>query len=81
MKHWSFPGGSVVKNPLANPRDVGLILGPRRSHVLWSSEACVPQLLSLCSRDQKLQLLTPRALEPVLHRKEALTPQLESSPH
>ena len=28
-----FPGGSVVKNPLANAGDMGLISGPGRSHV------------------------------------------------
>jgi len=26
-----FPGGSVIKNPLANARDMGLILGSGRS--------------------------------------------------
>ena len=25
--HWGFPGGSVVKNPLANAGDMGLIPG------------------------------------------------------
>ena len=29
-----FPGGSVVKNPPAKAGDMGLILGPRRSHML-----------------------------------------------
>ena len=32
-----FPGGSVVKNPLANARDVGLVPGPGRSHMPWSN--------------------------------------------
>ena len=29
----NFPGGPVVKNPLANARDTGLIPGPGRSHL------------------------------------------------
>ena len=29
--HGGFPGGSVVKNPSANPRDTGSILGSGRS--------------------------------------------------
>ena len=32
-----FPGGTVVKNPPANAGDTGLIPGPRRSHMPWSS--------------------------------------------
>ena len=28
---YGFPGGSVIKNPLANARDMGLILGSGRS--------------------------------------------------
>ena len=32
-----FPGGLVVKNLPANAGDTGLIPGPRRSHVPWSS--------------------------------------------
>ena len=32
-----FPGGSVVKNPPANAGDMGLIPGPGRSHMLWST--------------------------------------------
>ena len=34
FRKWGFPGGSVVKNPLANvggARDMGLILGSGRS--------------------------------------------------
>ena len=42
-----FPGGPVVRNPPANGGDTGLIPGPGRSHVLWSSQARVTQLLSL----------------------------------
>ena len=32
-----FPGGAVFKNPPANAGDTGLIPGPGRSHVPWSS--------------------------------------------
>ena len=35
----AFPGGSEVKNPPANAKDVGLILVPGRSHLLQSNEA------------------------------------------
>ena len=34
---WGFPDGSVVKNPLANSGDMGLIPGPGRSHMLWDN--------------------------------------------
>ena len=32
-----FPGGPGVKNPPANTRDMGLIPGHKRLHVLWDS--------------------------------------------
>ena len=32
-----FPGGAVVKNPLANAGDTGLSPGPGRSHIPWSN--------------------------------------------
>ena len=32
-----FPGGAVIKNPLANAGDVGLSLGPGRSHMPQSN--------------------------------------------
>ena len=31
-----FPGGSVVKNPPANARDVGAVLALRGSHGEWN---------------------------------------------
>ena len=34
-----FPGGSVIKNPPANARDLGLIPGLGRSHMLQSNSA------------------------------------------
>ena len=46
-KHKGFPGGSAVKNLPANTGDAGSILGPGRSHLLWSNYAHAPQLLTL----------------------------------
>ena len=72
-----FPGGSVVKKQPANAEDMSSIPGPGRSHLPWSNEAHEPQLLSLCSRSQGLQLLQQSlsALEPVS------APQQDKSPH
>ena len=69
-----FPGGTVVKNPPANAGDTGSIPGPRRSHMLWSNKARVPQLLSLCSRACEPQLLSLHATsaEACAHRAHAL---------
>lgn len=39
-----LPGGSVVKT---SPARQETIPGPGRSHMLWNSKACVPQLLCL----------------------------------
>ena len=33
-----FPGGPVVKNPLASAGDMGLIPGLRRLHMPWGSQ-------------------------------------------
>ena len=54
-----FPGGSVVKNPPASAKDMGLIPGLGIYHVSRSKKACVSQLLSLCSRTQEVKLLSP----------------------
>ena len=54
-----FPSGSVVKNLPANAGDLGLIPDPGRSHIPRSNQACVPQLVSLCSKAWELQLLSP----------------------
>ena len=59
--HMDFPGGAVVKNPPANTGDMGSSPGPGRSHMPWSNEARVSQLLSLCSRAREPQLLSPCA--------------------
>ena len=60
-----FAAGTVDKNLPANTGDTGLIPGLRRFRMLWSKQACVPQLLSLSSRALELQL-KPACLEPIL---------------
>ena len=65
----------MVKHLPASARDMGSIPGPGGSHKPQGSQAHVPQLLSLCSRAQDLQLLSPESLELVLcksrsHRNE-----------
>ena len=54
-----FPGGLVAENPPANGGDMGSIPGLGRSYVLWSNQACVPQLLSLCSQVWGPQQMSP----------------------
>ena len=54
----SFPGGSVVKNLPARAGDIGLTPGLGGSHMLCRGK---PQLLNLCPRTQKQQLLSPSA--------------------
>ena len=63
--------GRVIKNTLGLPwwligkesacqcRDMGSIPGPKRSHMLWSNYACIPQLLRLFSRAWEPHLLSP----------------------
>ena len=68
-----FSGGSVVKNLPANSGDTSSTPGLGRSHMPWSNYARAPQPLSLCSRVQKPQLLSPRTLEPLLHNNRATT--------
>jgi len=62
---------AVIKNPHANAGDMGLILDPGRSHTPWSNKASAPQLLSMRSRAQEPQLLSPCALQPVLLNKRS----------
>ena len=52
-KIYGFPGVSVARNPPANAGDRSSIPDPGRFHMLWSSQAHVPQLLSLRSRDPR----------------------------
>ena len=69
-------GGSVVKNPPANARDVGSIPDPR-SHMLWATKPHVPQPLSSCSRAWEPQLLSPPAAATEGHSPRACAPQQE----
>ena len=76
-----FPGGTVVGSPPANAGDMGLIAGPGRSHMPWSNEARVPQLLSLRSRAHEPQLLslcatTTEAHAPRAHARNKRNPRL-----
>ena len=57
----AFHGVSVVKNLPSSARDMSSIPDPR-SHMLDSRKTHEPQLLSLCSGDQELQLLKPMSL-------------------
>ena len=62
----------MVGNLPANAGDMGSIPGPGRLHMLRSKQACVPQLLSLCSRAGTAQQEKPP-------QWEAHSLQLESS--
>ena len=55
-----FPGGPVVKNPLASAGDMGSIPCLGGFHVPWGNWARAPQLLSLHSRARVL----PREKQP-----------------
>ena len=68
-----FPGGTVVKNVPANAGNMASSPGLGRSHMPWSNKAPAPQLLSLCSRAHKPQLLKPPA-------PRARAPQQEKPP-
>ena len=63
------------RNLPASTGDVGSVLGPGRSYILWSIEAQAPWLLHLCSRAWEPQLPKPKhrrahALQPENHRNE-----------
>ena len=70
---WGFPGGPATKNPPANAGNTDSVPGPGRSHMPQSTQAHVPQLLSLCSRAWELQLLRPA-------RPRVCAPQCEKTP-
>ena len=53
-----LPWCAVVKNPPANAGDTGSSPGPGRSHMPQRNKARALQLLSLCSRARKPQLLS-----------------------
>ena len=66
----------MVKNPPANAGDMGSTPDQGGFHMLQSSKAHAPQLLSLYARARELQLLNPWALEPVLRNKRS--PEMRS---
>ena len=70
----------MVKNPPANAGDTGSSPGPGRSHMLWSNEARVPQLLSLSSRACEPQLLSPCATTTEARVPKACALQQEKPP-
>ena len=70
----------MVKNPPASAGDMGLNLGPGRSHMARSNKARAPQLLSLRSRTREPQLLSPRAATTEVHAPRARAPQQEKPP-
>ena len=61
----------MLGNLPANAGGMGSNPGPGRSHVLQSNRAHAPQLLNLSSRTCELNLLSPRALEPMLRNKRS----------
>ena len=75
-----FPGGAVVGNLPANAGDTGSNPGPEGSHMSQSNQACVPQLLSLCSRAREPQLLSPRVATTEACAPRARAPQQEKPP-
>ena len=75
-----FPGDAVVKNPPSNAGDTGSIPGPGRSHITWSIQGRVPQLLSLCSRACEPQLLSPRGTTTEARAPRARAPQGKKPP-
>ena len=56
-----LPGGPVVKNLPTSARDMGSIPDLGRSHRPQSNQSHAPQLLSLYSRAQEPQPLSPHA--------------------
>lgn len=52
-----FAGGPVVRNPPANPRNMGSISSLGRFHMMWDKEACEEQLSIPCT------------LEPLLYKR------------
>ena len=70
----------MVENLPANAGDMGSNPGPGRPHMPRSNKACVPQLLSLCSRAREPQLLSPRATTTEARVPRAHAPQQEKPP-
>ena len=70
-----FPGASTVKNLPTNAGDSSSIPDPGRSHMPGSNLTRWPQLLSLWSRAQELQLLSPSATTTEAQCPGACAPQ------
>lgn len=80
-KPWQgFLGGPVDKNLLATAGYMDSIPALGRSHTPWRNEACVLQLLGLCSRAHELQLLGPHAATSEARASRAGAPQNEKPP-
>ena len=77
---WRFPGDSMIKNPPASAGDVGLIPGLERCHIQRSNLAHAPQVLSLCSRAQEPQKLSPCTATAEACAPRACAPQQEKPP-
>ena len=60
--------------------DMSSAPGPGRSHMPWTDQACVPQLLSQHSRDCELQLLNPHVATTKTCASGAWAPQQERLP-
>ena len=58
-----LPRGAVVKNPLGNAEDMGLVPALGGFHMPRGNEACGPQLLSPCPRARALQQEKPQQWE------------------
>ena len=54
-----FPGSPGIRSPPTSTGDMGVIPGLGRCHMLQGNWVCMPQLLSLSSRVQKLQQEKP----------------------
>ena len=81
FKHTNLglPRWSMVMNLPANAGDMGSIPGLGRSWMLQSNEACVPQLLNVCSRAQEPQLLNPCAAATEACTPESLSPTIREA--
>ena len=75
-----FPGGTVVGNPPAKAGNRGSSPGLGRSHMPQSTQAHVPQLLSLRSRAHVPQLLSPCAATREATAMRSLRTAKKSSP-
>ena len=85
-KTWGFPGGTKVKNLLANAGNTGSIPGLGRFHMPWGNKSHAPLLLMAThSRATHPQILKPKGHRACTLKREkqpqqeACVPWLESS--